>query len=78
MRAWHGAVGISVRATGAVPALTARGGERLSDLVPTGTGRVLGMAGADLRRLQTGLAHHYYTLLVAGFAPVPGLLIFGA
>ena len=76
-RIWRGAVGTAVRATSGLAAIGAGLGERLSDLIPSGTGRVAGMAGADLRRLQTGLAHHYYTILVAGFALAVGLLIFG-
>jgi len=74
---WRGAVGTAVRATSGLAALGAGLGERLSDLIPNGSGRIAGMAGADLRRLQTGLAHHYYSILVAGFALAVGLLIFG-
>ncbi|CAM4375703.1 NADH-quinone oxidoreductase subunit L [Palleronia rufa] len=76
-RAARGAIGIAVQGSAALAALGAGLGERLSDLIPDGTGRVTGMAGADLRRLQTGLAHHYYTILMVGFALAVGLLIFG-
>ncbi|MWD29989.1 NADH-quinone oxidoreductase subunit L, partial [Aquicoccus sp. SCR17] len=76
-RVLHGALGSLVRAGTALAALGAGGGERLSDMIPGGLGRIAGMAGADLRRLQTGLSHHYYTLLMAGLALVMGLLILG-
>ncbi|KAA9005568.1 NADH-quinone oxidoreductase subunit 5 family protein [Histidinibacterium aquaticum] len=76
-RVWRGAVGIAVQAASALAALAAGVGERLSDIIPGGSGRLAGMAGADLRRLQTGLSHHYYTLLMAGFALAVGLLIIG-
>ncbi len=76
-RSSRGAVGLAVRATSALAALGAGVGERLGDLIPDGSGRVAGMAGADLRRLQTGLAHHYYVILMAGFALTVGLLIIG-
>ncbi|PZX11762.1 NADH:ubiquinone oxidoreductase subunit 5 (subunit L)/multisubunit Na+/H+ antiporter MnhA subunit [Palleronia aestuarii] len=56
----------------------ARAGEAAMDLIPTGTGRLLGMAGADLRRTQTGLSHHYYVFLVAGVALGGVVLILGA
>ena len=74
---WHGVVGGIVAATSAIAALSANLGERLSDLIPGGSGRLMAMAGADLRRLQTGMAHHYYTILMAGFILVVTLLIFG-
>ena len=74
---WHGAVGGLVAATSALATLAAGLGERLSDLIPGGSGRLAGMAGADLRRLQTGLAHHYYAIITAGFGLTVALLIFG-
>jgi hypothetical protein len=32
------------------------------------------VAGRASRRLQTGLAHHYYVILVVGFAAIVGVL----
>ncbi|WP_296763243.1 proton-conducting transporter membrane subunit [Sediminimonas sp.] len=74
---WHGAIGGLVAATSAIAVLGAGLGERLSDLIPGGSGRLSGMAGADLRQLQTGLAHHYYTILMAGFGLAVALLVLG-
>ena len=34
----------------------------------------VGVAGRASRRLQTGLAHHYYVILVVGFAAIVGVL----
>ncbi|WP_375263535.1 NADH-quinone oxidoreductase subunit L [Palleronia sp.] len=76
-RTWRGAVGAVVAGTSALAAIGAGLGERLSDLIPGGSGRLAGMAGADLRRLQTGLAHHYYAIVTAGFALTVALLILG-
>ena len=76
-RTWRGAIGAVVAGTSALAAIGAGLGERLSDLIPGGSGRLAGMAGADLRRLQTGLAHHYYAFIMAGFALAVALLILG-
>ncbi len=76
-RRMQGAIGGIAAGMAALSGLGAGLGERLSDLIPSGTGRVTGMAGADLRRLQTGLAHHYYTILVAGLALALTLVIIG-
>lgn len=73
----RGAVALVVRGTQGLTRSASRGGEALSDLIPAGSGRVVGATGADLRRLQTGLAHHYYTILVAGCALGIVILIFG-
>lgn len=64
-------------ATGAATG-AARTGEAAMDLIPNGTGRLLGMAGTDLRRTQSGLSHHYYVFLVAGVAIGGVILILGA
>ncbi|MBE0607833.1 MAG: NADH-quinone oxidoreductase subunit L [Dehalococcoidia bacterium] len=39
-----------------------------------GTAWVIGLAGQQSRRLQTGLAHHYYVIVTAGFATTVALL----
>ena len=41
-------------------------GEFVTDGIPEGTARLVGMGSADARRLQTGLSHHYYALLGGG------------
>ncbi len=76
-RMWRGAIGAVVAGTSALASIGAGLGERLSDLIPGGSGRLAGTAGADLRRLQTGLAHHYYAFIMAGFALAVALLILG-
>lgn len=73
----HGAVGGVVAATSAIAALGANLGERLSDLIPGGSGRLIAMAGTDLRRMQTGMAHHYYTILMTGLILAVTFLILG-
>ena len=73
--AGRGAVALIVRATAEAARLADRVGETATDLIPTGTGRIAGMAGADARRLQTGMSHHYYVLLAAGAAAGMLLLI---
>lgn len=77
-RAWRGAVAIAVQVTGALARLSNSRGETLSDLIPIGTGRVVGSAGADLRRAQSGLAHQYYAVLMVGAVLGVALMIFGA
>ena len=63
-----GLIGGIVRATAGLSRAAGSGGERLADLLPSGGGRLAGLTGQDLRRLQSGLAHHYYAILVAGAA----------
>ena len=72
-----GLVGGTVRATRALTCAAGTGGERLADLLPAGGGRLAGLTGQDLRRLQSGLAHHYYAILIAGAALTSLVLILG-
>jgi NADH:ubiquinone oxidoreductase subunit 5 (subunit L)/multisubunit Na+/H+ antiporter MnhA subunit len=64
------AVDGGVRATAAfglwLAAVGNRIGEAIADGLPEGTGRLILLSGGDLRRLQTGLSHHYYALLAGG------------
>lgn len=53
-------------------------GERIADGLPEGSARLVGMSGEDARRLQTGLSHHYYALVVFGAAVIITLLIIGS
>lgn len=76
--AGHGAVALLVRLGDAAARGASRAGEAAADLIPTGAGRVCGMAGTDARRMQTGMAHHYYALLAVGAAAGVLYLIFGA
>ena len=76
-RLGHGAVALVVRLTEAAARGASRIGETAFDLIPEGTGRLMGMAGGDLRRLQSGQSHHYYVILVAGFALGAAILILG-
>ncbi|WP_306131898.1 NADH-quinone oxidoreductase subunit 5 family protein [Roseivivax marinus] len=73
----RGAVAGIVGATGGLSRAASRGGEALSDLVATGPGHVAGRSGSDARKLQTGLAHHYYAYLIAGALLGIGVLLFG-
>ncbi|PJK29235.1 proton-conducting transporter membrane subunit [Minwuia thermotolerans] len=57
--------------------VAARIGEAVTDGLPEGAGRLAGIAGADARRLQTGLSHHYYALMAAGLAAMAALLAMG-
>lgn len=41
-------------------------GEAVTDGLPEGTARLVSFSGADARRLQTGMSHHYYALLAGG------------
>lgn len=48
--------------------ISSRFGELAVDRIPEGLSRLVGLFGEQSRRLQTGLAHHYYTLIVVGLA----------
>ncbi len=48
--------------------VSSRFGELAVDRLPEGLSRLVGLSGEQSRRLQTGLAHHYYTLIVVGLA----------
>lgn len=56
---------------------SARFGEWAADGLPYGTAQLVGMSGDDLRRLQTGLTHHYYALLAVGVAVMAAILLVG-
>ncbi len=66
------AVDAGVRGTAAFGAWLARMGDRFgeaaADGLPRGAGALAAMSGRDLRALQTGLSHHYYTIAIAGLA----------
>ena len=47
--------------------LGGRMGEWLVDGLAEGSARLVAFGGADTRRLQTGLSHHYYALIAVGF-----------
>ena len=55
-----------------------RFGEAMSDGIPEGSARLTGMLGRDLRRLQTGLSHHYYAYIIGGVIAIIALLAAGA
>ncbi len=63
--------------TRALARLGAGPGETLSDGLPEGAARITGRTGADVRRLQTGLSHHYYAIFGIGAALAILFLIFG-
>ncbi|MFC4350892.1 NADH-quinone oxidoreductase subunit L [Fodinicurvata halophila] len=59
-----------VRLTAAFAAWLARIGEtigeRITDGLPEGSAFLVGLSGRDIRKVQTGLSHHYYALIAAG------------
>jgi len=55
-----------------------RFGETISDGIPEGSARLTGMLGRDLRRLQTGLSHHYYAYIIGGVIAIIAILAAGA
>ena len=55
--------------------LSDRVGEWIFDGAPEGVSRATGRAGRAARKLQTGLAHHYYTLISVGLATALVLLV---
>lgn len=61
-----GAVGAVAAAGSRLAALSDRFGERLVDGVVEATASGVGAAGRDSRRLQTGMVHHYFVLIVLG------------
>ncbi len=63
-------------ATRALARLGGGPGETLSDGLPEGVARITGRSGADARRLQTGLSHHYYAIFAVGTALAILFLIF--
>lgn len=62
-----GVRGVAALAAWTARALT-RGAEVGVDGAVEGVARLVGVAGHDSRRLQTGLAHHYYAIVVIGTA----------
>lgn len=53
-------------------------GERLADGLPQGAAGIVATSARDARRLQTGMAHHYYVLLAVGAASMAAILIAGS
>lgn len=70
------AVWRTVAITRALARLSDNPGETLADGLPEGAARIIGHSGADARRLQTGLSHHYYAIFVTGVAAAILFLIF--
>jgi hypothetical protein len=59
---WHAAVGSRFADEGGI------------DGAVEGAARTVGIGGEQSRRLQTGLAHHYYVIAAAGLAATIGVL----
>ncbi|MBN1238117.1 MAG: NADH-quinone oxidoreductase subunit L [Gammaproteobacteria bacterium] len=68
-----------VRAAAGLSLWLARSGTRFvepaTDGLPEGTAWLLGAAGGDARRAQTGLSHHYYALIAGGVLVMVLILI---
>ncbi|WCR11056.1 NADH-quinone oxidoreductase subunit L [Paracoccus stylophorae] len=63
--------------TRALARLSGGPGERLSDGLPEGAARLAARSGADARRLQNGLSHHYYAIFGIGALLAILMLILG-
>lgn len=76
------AVDGGIRLTAAFAEWLARTGDRFGEAVadgfPEGVSRLVGMAARDMRRLQTGLSHHYYAYAIGGTVAVIAILAVGA
>ena len=70
-----GIVAAVAAATTRLGGLSRRGDDRGGDGTVEAIGRGIGSAGAQSRRLQTGLAHHYYVIAAAGLVVLLGALI---
>lgn len=55
-----------------------RFGELVADGLPKGAASLASMGGHELRRLQTGLSHHYLALLVVGLTAMVAILVAGS
>jgi NADH:ubiquinone oxidoreductase subunit 5 (subunit L)/multisubunit Na+/H+ antiporter MnhA subunit len=55
-----------------------RVGETLTDGLPEGSARLVGLGGRNARRLQTGLSHHYYALIAVGTLAAVAALALGS
>lgn len=55
-----------------------RFGELGAEGLPSGSAFLVGLAGAEARRVQTGFSHHYYVILVAGLLAAVAVLAIGA
>jgi hypothetical protein len=51
--------------------------ERVVDRAVEGLARGTGQAGRQSRRLQTGLAHHYYLIVAGGLVALVALAVLG-
>jgi NADH:ubiquinone oxidoreductase subunit 5 (subunit L)/multisubunit Na+/H+ antiporter MnhA subunit len=68
----HALAGLAMRAA----AGSRTSDERAVDAAVEGIAREVGVAGRGIRRIQTGLAHHYYVLVAAGAAAALAVLAF--
>ncbi len=57
--------------------LNSRAGEWLFDELPEGVGMLSGRAARLASRLQTGMVHHYYSIVATGFAAILVTFIIG-
>jgi NADH:ubiquinone oxidoreductase subunit 5 (subunit L)/multisubunit Na+/H+ antiporter MnhA subunit len=55
--------------------LSRRADEAVVDRAVEGSGRAVGRAGTESRRLQTGLTHHYYVIGAIGVAVIAAILV---
>ncbi len=70
-----GVVAAIAAATMWVGEISRRGDDRGVDGAVEGIADAIGVAGTQARRLQTGLAHHYYVIAVVGLVVLLGALL---
>ena len=75
-RGVDGVVGAVAAATERVGAVSRVGDDRGVDAAVEGIAAAVGVAGQHSRRLQSGLAHHYYVIAVVGLAALVAVATF--
>lgn len=73
-----GLVALATRLTRAAARVGSGTGERLADLTASGTAAIMRSGAGTVRRLQSGMAHHYYLFLTLGAAGAVLILTLGA
>ena len=76
-RGVDGLVAALAAVTERMGALSRVGDDRVVDAAVEGIARAVGVTGRQSRRLQSGLAHHYYVIAVVGLAALVGVATLG-
>ena len=75
-RGVDGVVAALAAVTERIGALSRLGDDRVVDAAVEGVARAVGATGHQSRRLQSGLAHHYYVIAVVGLAALVAVATF--